>query len=72
MHCLGFWHEHERNDRDDFIEVDWIASPGVYNSTCPIPLCTEFNKFPYVKGYKKIFPDQSWSDLLNNVFSELK
>ena len=55
MHQLGFWHEHERNDRDYYIDADWIASPGVWSSTCPIEICSEFNKFPYVKGYKRSF-----------------
>ena len=27
MHTLGFWHEHVRPDRDDFINVHWEAIP---------------------------------------------
>ena len=52
MHQLGFWHEQERDDRSDYIEIDWLASnPAVYKGTCPLKMCTEFKKYPYDKGY---------------------
>ena len=52
MHQLGFWHEHERDDRDDYIKINWFASyPGVKKLTCPKQMCTEFKKYPYDKGY---------------------
>ena len=52
MHQLGFWHEQERDDRNDYIEIDWLASnPAVYKGTCPLKMCTEFKKYPYDKGY---------------------
>ncbi len=51
MHQLGFWHEHERDDRDDYIKINWFASyPGVKKLTCPKQMCTEFKKYPYDKG----------------------
>merc|ERR1719192_2642136 len=23
LHCLGLWHEQSRNDRDEFVDVEW-------------------------------------------------
>lgn len=30
MHSLGFFHEHTRSDRDDFIDINWSAVPGEF------------------------------------------
>ena len=52
MHQLGFWHEHERDDRQEHIEINWFKSyRDVWKGTCSIKQCTEFKKFPYDNGY---------------------
>jgi len=30
MHSLGFFHEHTRSDRDNFIDINWDAVPGEF------------------------------------------
>ena len=50
MHQLGFWHEHERPDRDDHIEINWLDSqPGLKRGKCPIGLCKDYNLTQYGK-----------------------
>ena len=52
MHQLGFWHEHERPDRDDHIEINWLASqPGIKRNKCPIGLCEDYNLTQYGKVF---------------------
>ncbi|XP_042908025.1 zinc metalloproteinase nas-4 [Parasteatoda tepidariorum] len=49
MHVLGFWHEHNRSDRDDFIEIIWsnVIKDKEINFAKSFPEASNFLKFPY-------------------------
>ena len=36
MHQLGFWHEHERDDRQEHIEINWFKSTQLQPETINI------------------------------------
>ena len=46
MHALGFYHEHQRPDRDDFLNVDLTKIP---------PSSKKF-----IEPQVKIIPDRFW------------
>ena len=46
MHALGFYHEHQRPDRDDFVKVD----KAQMSPTCVEAIFTKYNLTNKIKS----------------------
>ena len=64
MHTVGFYHEHSRSDRDEYIEIEWNNIPAEYQA--------QFTTYRWTVGYGEKYDYDSIMHYSSRAFVKVR